>query len=173
METAAHQITVPDLSTIDSSNDLFPLALLMDELKHDEVSNRVEAMQKLKIIARALGPQRTRDELIPFLIDVAQDDEDEVFVVLAEQLNDTFIPFVGGVEYCKYILPPLEILASTEETLVRNKAVESLNYVASKMSREQILADFVPLVEHLSLTEWFSSKCSACGLFLECFKKIG
>lgn len=172
METAAHQISVPDLSSIDSSNDLFPLALLMDELKHDEVSNRVEAMQKLKIIAKALGPQRTRDELIPFLIDVAQDDEDEVFVVLAEQLNDTFIPFVGGVEFSKYILPPLEILASTEETLVRNKAVESLNYVASKMSREQILSDFIPLVEHLSLTEWFSSKCSACGLFLECFKKL-
>ena len=27
------------------SDDLYPLALLMDELKHDDVSNRVEAMQ--------------------------------------------------------------------------------------------------------------------------------
>lgn len=172
MDSPTHQVTVPDLSAIDSSSDLFPLALLMDELKHDEVSNRVEAMQKLKIISQALGPQRTRDELIPFLIDVAQDDEDEVFVVLAEQLNDTFIPFIGGVEYAKYLLPPLEILASTEETLVRNKAVDSLNHVALKMSREQILNDFIPLVEHLSLTEWFSSKCSACGLFLKCFQKL-
>ncbi|KAL6929813.1 hypothetical protein ACO0SA_001217 [Hanseniaspora valbyensis] len=172
MESPQQQAPVPDLATIDSSSDLFPLALLMDELKHDEVSNRVEAMQKLKIIAQALGPQRTRDELIPFLIDVAQDDEDEVFVVLAEQLNDTFIPFIGGVEYAKFLLPPLEILASTEETLVRNKAVDSLNHVASKMSREQILNDFIPLVEHLSLTEWFSSKCSACGLFLKCFQKL-
>lgn len=172
MDSPTHQVTVPDLSAIDSSSDLFPLALLMDELKHDEVSNRVEAMQKLKIISQALGAQRTRDELIPFLIDVAQDDEDEVFVVLAEQLNDTFIPFIGGVEYAKYLLPPLEILASTEETLVRNKAVDSLNHVASKMSREQILNDFIPLVEHLSLTEWFSSKCSACGLFLKCFQKL-
>ena len=172
MESPQQQAPVPDLATIDSSSDLFPLALLMDELKHDEVSNRVEAMQKLKIISQALGPQRTRDELIPFLIDVAQDDEDEVFVVLAEQLNDTFIPFIGGVEYAKFLLPPLEILASTEETLVRNKAVDSLNHVASKMSREQILNDFIPLVEHLSLTEWFSSKCSACGLFLKCFQKL-
>ncbi|XBW35004.1 hypothetical protein QEN19_000569 [Hanseniaspora menglaensis] len=171
MESPQQQV-VPDLSAIDSTSDLFPLALLMDELKHDEVSNRVEAMQKLKIIAQALGPERTKDELIPFLIDVAQDDEDEVFVVLAEQLNDTFLPFIGGVEYAKYLLPPLEILASTEETLVRNKAVESLNYLASKMSREQILNDFIPLVEHLSLTEWFSSKCSACGLFLKCFQKL-
>ncbi|OBA26730.1 ARM repeat-containing protein [Hanseniaspora valbyensis NRRL Y-1626] len=172
MESPQQQAPVPDLATIDSSSDLFPLALLMDELKHDEVSNRVEAMQKLKIISQALGPQRTRDELIPFLIDVAQDDEDEVFVVLAEQLNDTFIPFIGGVEYAKFLLPPLEILASTEETLVRNKAVDSLNHVASKMTREQILNDFIPLVEHLSLTEWFSSKCSACGLFLKCFQKL-
>ena len=60
------------------SDDLYPLALLMDELKHDDVSNRVEAMQKLDTIAIALGPERTRKELLPFLNDVAQDDEEEV-----------------------------------------------------------------------------------------------
>ncbi|KAL6942042.1 hypothetical protein ACO0QE_003206 [Hanseniaspora vineae] len=153
-----------DLSHIDESDDLYPLALLMDELKHDDIANRVDAMKKLDTIAIALGPERTREELIPFLTEVAQDDEDEVFAVLAEMLG-SFVPLVGGYQYATCLLPPLEILSSTEETIVRDKAVASLNMIAKELSQDQILHDFIPLIEHLASTEWFSSKVSACGLF--------
>lgn len=146
------------------SKDLYPLALLMDELKHDDIANRVEAMKKLDTIAIALGSQRTREELIPFLVEVAQDDEDEVFAVLAEELGK-FVPYVGGPEYATILLPPLEILASTEETLVRDKAVDSLNAVAQELSQNQLFHDFIPLIEHLATADWFSSKVSSCGLF--------
>ncbi|CCK72677.1 protein phosphatase 2A structural subunit TPD3 KNAG_0L00540 [Huiozyma naganishii CBS 8797] len=146
------------------NNDLYPLALLMDELKHDDIANRVEAMKKLDTIALALGTERTRDELIPFLTEVAQDDEDEVFAVLAEELGK-FVSFVGGDKYATVLLPALEILASTEETLVRDKAVESLNSVSLELSQQQIFDDFTPLIEHLATADWFSSRVSACGLF--------
>lgn len=145
-------------------NELYPLALLMDELKHDDIANRVEAMKKLDTIALALGPERTRDELIPFLTEVAQDDEDEVFAILADEISK-FVPLVGGKEFADSILPILEILASTEETLVRDKAVNSLNIIAKELSLEQLLSQFVPLIEHLATAEWFSAKVSACGLF--------
>ncbi|CAL9738014.1 protein phosphatase PP2A regulatory subunit A [Monosporozyma servazzii] len=144
--------------------DLYPLALLMDELKHDDVANRVDAMKKLDTIAIALGPDRTREELIPFLTEVAQDDEDEVFAVLADELG-TFVPFVGGAKFATILLPALEILASTEETLVREKAVDSLNNISQVLSDSQILDDYIPLMEHLATAEWFSSKVSSCGLF--------
>lgn len=145
-------------------NNLYPLALLMDELKHDDIANRVEAMKKLDTIAVALGPVRTREELIPFLVEVAQDDEDEVFAALSEELGK-FVPYVGGPEYATILLPPLNILASTEETLVREKAVDSLNRIAEELSQEQLFHDFVPLIHHLADADWFSSKVSACGLF--------
>lgn len=146
------------------SEALYPLALLMDELKHDDIANRVEAMKKLDSIALALGPERTRDELVSFLTDVAQDDEDEVFAVLADELGK-FVPLVGGPEYATVLLPVLDLLASTEETLVRDKAVKSLNTIAAQMSPEQLLESFIPLVEQLANADWFSSKVSACGLF--------
>lgn len=146
------------------SEDLYPLALLMDELKHDDIANRVEAMKKLDTIALALGPQRTRDELVPFLTEVSQDDEDEVFAVLADQLSK-FVPFVGGNKFATLLLPALEILASTEETLVRDKAVNSLNIIGQELSQEQLFQEFIPLIENLATNEWFSSKVSACGLF--------
>lgn len=154
-----------------NGEDLYPLALLMDELKHDDIANRVEAMKKLDTIALALGPQRTRDELVPFLTEVAQDDEDEVFAVLAEQLGK-FVPYIGGSKFATLLLPALEILASTEETLVRDKAVESLNNIAQELSEDQLFHDFIPLIEHLATAEWFSSKVSSCGLFKSVLARV-
>jgi serine/threonine-protein phosphatase 2A regulatory subunit A len=46
---------------------LYPVAVLIDELKHDDVTLRLNAVRRLGTIALALGPDRTRDELIPFL----------------------------------------------------------------------------------------------------------
>ncbi|SCU84848.1 LANO_0C02542g1_1 [Lachancea nothofagi CBS 11611] len=160
-----------DPNGVQNGEDLYPLALLMDELKHDDIGNRVEAMKKLDTIAIALGPQRARDELVPFLTEVAQDDEDEVFAVLAEQLGK-FVPFIGGSKFATLLLPALEILASTEETLVRDKAVESLNNVAQELSEDQLFHDFIPLIEHLATADWFSSKVSSCGLFRSVLARV-
>jgi serine/threonine-protein phosphatase 2A regulatory subunit A len=148
----------------EQNDDIYPLALLMDELKHDDVANRVTAMRKIDTIALALGPERTREELIPFLKEVAQDDEDEVFSVLAEQLGH-FVPLIGGSEHAEILLPVLEVLAATEEPVVRDRAVESLNEIASELSTQQIRESFYPLVEGLADTEWFSSRVSSTGLF--------
>ncbi|SCU90906.1 LADA_0F07052g1_1 [Lachancea dasiensis] len=166
------QLVVNSSNNVNSSDEeLYPLALLMDELKHDDIGNRVEAMKKLDTIALALGPQRSRDELVPFLTEVAQDDEDEVFTVLAEQLGK-FVPFIGGSKFATLLLPALEILASTEETLVREKAVESLNHVAQELSEDQLFHDFIPLIEHLATADWFSSKVSSCGLFKSVLARV-
>jgi serine/threonine-protein phosphatase 2A regulatory subunit A len=47
--------------------DLYPIAVLIDELKHEDVALRLNAIRRLQTIAIALGPERTREELIPFL----------------------------------------------------------------------------------------------------------
>lgn len=101
------------------SNDLYPIHLLMDELKSDDVHLRLSSIRRLSTIALALGPERTRLELIPFLQDQL-DDEDEVLLVLAEELAG-FPDYVGGDKHAWLILGPLENLAAVEETLVRDK----------------------------------------------------
>jgi hypothetical protein len=98
---------------------LYPIHLLMDELKSDDVHLRLASIRRLSTIALALGPERTREELIPFLQDQL-DDEDEVLLVLAEELGG-FAEYVGGNEWAFLILGPLENLAAVEETLVREK----------------------------------------------------
>lgn len=92
----------------------------MDELRSEDVQLRLNAIHRISTIALALGPDRAREELIPFLQD-SVDDEDEVLLALAEELGKSFEEYVGGPEYAHILLGPLENLSAVEETLVRDK----------------------------------------------------
>ena len=144
-------------------DSLYPIAVLIDELRNEDVQLRLNSIKKLSTIALALGVERTRSELIPFLTDTIYD-EDEVLLALAEQLGN-FTQLVGGNEFVHCLLPPLESLATVEETVVRDKAVDSLRNIAGQHSAKDMENHFVPLVKRLSQGDWFTSRTSACGLF--------
>ncbi|CAL7944388.1 unnamed protein product [Xylocopa violacea] len=155
-------------STTDDS--LYPIAVLIDELKNEDVQLRLNSIKKLSTIALALGIERTRSELIPFLTE-SMYDEDEVLLALAEQLGQ-FTPLVGGPEYVHCLLKPLESLATVEETVVRDKAVESLRTIAAQHSSTDLEEQFVPLIYRLATGDWFTSRTSACGLFSVCYPRV-
>lgn len=56
-----------DTVDVNDQDDLYTVSTLIDDLKHDDVQCRIHAIRKLPVIACALGEQRTRDELLPFL----------------------------------------------------------------------------------------------------------
>ena len=124
---------------------LYPIAVLIDELKNEDIQLRLNSIRKLSTIARALGEDRTRKELIPFLSE-NNDDDDEVLLAMAEELG-VFVPYVGGVEYANILLPPLETLCTVEETCVRDKAVESLGRIGAQMREQDLVEYFIPLVK--------------------------
>ena len=105
---------------MESDEQLYPIAVLIDELKSDDVNLRLNAIHRLSTIALALGAERARDELVPFLQD-SLDDEDEVLMALAEELSAPFVDYLGGPPYAHLLLGPLENLAAVEETVVRDK----------------------------------------------------
>jgi serine/threonine-protein phosphatase 2A regulatory subunit A len=142
---------------------LYPIAVLIDELKNEDIQLRLNSIRRLSTIARALGEERTRKELIPFLSE-NNDDEDEVLLAMAEELG-VFIPYVGGVEHAHVLLPPLETLCTVEETCVRDKAVESLCRIGAQMKENDIVDWFIPVVKRLAAGEWFAARVSSCGLF--------
>lgn len=139
-----------------------------DELRNEDVALRLNSVKRLSTIALALGEERTRQELIPFLQE-NHDDEDEVLLVVAEELGK-FVPLVGGPTYAHFILPPLEALASVDETVVRDKAAESLNVVGKELPNGDIAQYFVPLVERLIKKDW-TSRVSATQLFLSAYPR--
>lgn len=68
--------------------------------------------------------------------------------------------------------PPLESLATVEETVVRDKAVESLRAVSHEHAPPDLEGHFVPLVKRLAGGDWFTSRTSACGLFSVCYPRV-
>ncbi|RID45430.1 hypothetical protein BRARA_I02160 [Brassica rapa] len=126
------------MSTIEEP--LYPIVVLIDELKNDDIQLRLNSIRRLSTIARALGEEKTRKELIPFLSENNEDD-DEVLLAMAEELG-VFIPYAGGVEHANDLLPPLETLSTVEE-----KAVESLCRVGTQMRESELVDHFLPLVK--------------------------
>lgn len=105
----------------------------MDELRSDDTQLRLNAIHRVSTIALALGPDRAREELIPFLQDSC-DDEDEVLLALAEELGRGFDEYIGGPQYAHLLLGPLETLSTVEETLVRDKVRSCSAFVDSFLS---------------------------------------
>uniref|UniRef100_A0A672UN41 Protein phosphatase 2 scaffold subunit Abeta n=1 Tax=Strigops habroptila TaxID=2489341 RepID=A0A672UN41_STRHB len=92
------------MAAADGDDSLYPIAVLIDELRNEDVQLRLNSIKKLSTIALALGVERTRSELLrvpPPPPDTIYD-EDEVLLALAEQLG-TFTALVGGPE-CLWVL---------------------------------------------------------------------
>jgi len=153
-----------------SEDELYPIAVLIDELKNEDVQIRINSIKRLQTIALALGEARTRTELIPFLTD-SLDDEDEVLLACAEQLA-FFVPLVGGGEHAHTLLPPLEALAQVEETVVHDKAVEALCAVGKEHPAAHVEEYFIPLVKKLAENVGWASRVSACSLFTTVYPKV-
>lgn len=91
------------------------------------------------------GEERTRRELIPF-VNESVDDEDEILLALATELGE-FVPLVGGPQHAHFLLPPLESLATVDETVVRERAVASIMSVTGHMPAASLLEHLLPLLQ--------------------------
>ncbi|KAJ6575125.1 armadillo-type protein [Mycena capillaripes] len=156
---------------MDPGEDIAPIAILMDELRSEDVQLRLNAIHSIPTIALALGPDRAREELVPFLQD-SVDDEDEVLLALAEELGRNFEEYIGGKDYAHILLGPLENLSAVEETLVRDKAAESITKVAVVLSQAQVEEYYIPLLKRLSQGEWFTSRTSSAALYPAVYAKV-
>ncbi len=94
---------------------------------------------------RPSGEERTRRELIPF-VNESVDDEDEILLALAEELAE-FVPLVGGSQHAHFLLPPLESLATVDETVVRERAVASIVSVTGHMAPASVQEHLLPLLQ--------------------------
>ncbi|CAB9509982.1 65 kDa regulatory subunit A alpha isoform [Seminavis robusta] len=135
---------------------------VIEMLRAEDVSERVSAARRLEAAAAVLGEQRTRSELLPFLTDAA-DDEDEVLLAVASSLG-LLIPHVGGSLHAHCLLLPLEILLTVEEAAVREAACKSTEIVAQSLPQATFQGEYAEMVSRLSSKEWFTARCSAAVL---------
>ena len=91
-----------------SVSTLYPIAVLIDELRAEDQKKRINAVNNLATICIALGPERTRNEHLPYILELLEEDE-EVLVALSNVLGN-LLEHVGGSAHCEHILKVLERL---------------------------------------------------------------
>ena len=97
-----------------------PVNLIIDEIKCECPRKRIASIQNLNLIASTIGPERSRNELVPYLNELL-DDEAEVLLELIVSLSGNFTDYLGGQQYLVILLPILEALCRVEEVTVRDK----------------------------------------------------
>jgi serine/threonine-protein phosphatase 2A regulatory subunit A len=109
-------------------------------------------------------------ELLPFISD-GIDDEDDVLLAVAMSLGK-MVEYVGGPEYARLLLHPLELLLTIEEISVRDAASDSALYISERMSDESFQSDYADMVARLAMKEWFTARTSAARLISTAYPRL-
>lgn len=110
---------------------LYPIAVLIDELRGEDQKKRLNSIANFQTICIALGPERCKNELMPFILELLEDDE-EVLSQLAQILGNC-LEYVGGPSQADHLFRVLERLSGIEEVSVREKATESIQKILSQI----------------------------------------
>ena len=119
----------------DHDSALYEITQLINNLQAEECPKRIASVDSLLLISSALGPDRTRNELMPFLTDLL-DDEETVLIRLSLQLGD-MLDYVGGPQHASDLLNILEKICALEELSVREHATESIKKILSALKLSQ------------------------------------
>ncbi|KAK2958476.1 putative Intraflagellar transport protein 52 like protein [Blattamonas nauphoetae] len=145
------------------------VAGLIEYLKSDDEGKQIHAIHNLKTISETLGPERTRNELIPFLLDTFTEG-DRVLQVLAEELGD-FVHQVGGEQHASILIPLLESLVSVEDVKVKTAAVNSFIKIIPILPQRAYDKELFPLIETMTSSDTFTQKVSVALLYPEMYKR--
>ena len=92
------------------------------------------------------------------------DNNPELMMNLAEQLGK-LSDFLGPDSNSVHLLRPLESILPADDSVVREKAVESLKIVGRKISQQSVFDEYMPMVKRMRKGDLFSMRISACYLY--------
>jgi serine/threonine-protein phosphatase 2A regulatory subunit A len=100
----------------------------------------------------------------------------ELMMCLAEQLG-ALTDSLGSdaktkAQNCAHLLRPLEIIAGSDDSVVQNKAVTSLNKVSNVLSDEIVHNEYVDLIKRLKKGDFFSMRIAACQLYAQIYERL-
>lgn len=141
-------------------------ALFKEELNSEEASVRVNTIRRLPLVVHLVSSSNTQKEALVQFLDQLIDysDDDEVIFGLADgliTLSSYYPP--------SRLLPLYEKLLASEETIVRDKTVESFLKMCRKLDRSETGSTIIPFVLKLTSNQSFGTKMSVLSIMTEIF----
>eukprot|EP00933_Yihiella_yeosuensis_P025042 TRINITY_DN19417_c0_g1_i1.p1 TRINITY_DN19417_c0_g1~~TRINITY_DN19417_c0_g1_i1.p1 ORF type:complete len:596 (-),score=110.56 TRINITY_DN19417_c0_g1_i1:125-1912(-) len=149
------------------------LEFFKEEIRNENPTIKIGAVNRLHLIASALGPQDTVSRLLPYVFQVVQEEplcnDDEFLYSMARQCA-VLLDYMDGDE--DKLIAPLEHLAAQEETVIRDQAIDSLCKVVEKRN-SLAQSDLVATLGRLSgNTNSFTARVSACALLPTVYRYV-
>ena len=117
------------------------------------------------------SPEKIISDLIPFVLKILPNEEDEVLLAVSEEVPH-FKTYLSDKQITN-ALPIFQFLLGCEETVVRESAVEGMRKLIISLSDDQVQKDIVPLILAISNIEAFQWKVSSICLIRTAYPKAG
>ena len=153
------------------SADIDPIRLFQEELLDDDYEVMIRTVDRLTSVAIAVGPARTRSELIPVIANLLKNDCDEAHTSIARQLAD-WTELVGGLPHIQVLLELLEQLSAAEEYIIRHTAAQSIITLTAQLSPSDITTKIVPIIKRLANGDWFTTRVTSTELFTPVYPAV-
>ena len=161
-----------DLSLSDRLDQITSISLLED-LQSQETKVKINAIHNLRGISLALGCDATKKELLPYLKNcVNNEEEDEVLIELAKILSN-FLDCIGGKQNIKDLLGLFEVILSIDEPTIRKEAINSLKETIKQLgSIKYIEKDLMEIINKFYIVDDVNQKLSALNLIILIYKDL-
>jgi serine/threonine-protein phosphatase 2A regulatory subunit A len=152
--------------------DQLTATTLLEDLQSTEIKTKKNAVQNLRGISLALGRERTRKELLPYLKSCIDEEEDEIIIELSKVLSN-FIDCIGGKQYIKELFNLLEVILTIDEPFVRKETINTIKLIVNQIGKvNEIENDLMSMINNLYISEDINQKKSAMNLLMFLFKDL-
>lgn len=73
--------------------------------------------------------------------------------------------FLGSPENAVHLLKPLEQILTCDDSVVREKALGSSYIIVNRISKKDLIDEFLPLAKRMRKGDLFSMRICACFLY--------
>ena len=161
-----------DINLSDKLDQITSISLLED-LQSQETKVKINAIHNLRGISLALGYEATKNELLPYLKNcVNNEEEDEVLIELAKVLSN-FLDCLGGKQNIKDLLGLFEVILSIDEPTIRKEAINSLKDIIQQVGNiKDIEKDLMDIINKFYIVDDINQKLSALNLIILVYKDL-
>ena len=154
------------------SLDQITATSLIEDLKNSETKIKINAIHNLREISFALGRERTRKELLPYLISCIDEEEDEALVELAKILGN-FIDCIGGINYIKELFNILEAILIVDVPNFQKETINSLKKTINQIEKFDFIEnDIMEIIIRLGENENINQKISSLYIIIFIYPKL-
>ena len=152
--------------------DQLTTTTLLEDLQSADIKTKKNAVQNLHGISLALGRERTRKELLPYLKSYIDEEEDEIIIELSKVLSN-FIDCIGGKQYIKELFNLLEVILTIDEPFVIKETINSIKLIVKQIGKVSDVENYLmSMINDLYTSDDINQKKSAMTLLIFLFKDL-